>query len=135
MTAFPEWLKFAADDGRGGAALRAPSIARGFDRSFVYNFSDHPDYGDWTDGTFEAVLKAAPDAPDPALATFTASTGTPSGLVTPVTFTLNAAGQSALPDDTDGDGATELLLQIVYTPMGGVANVIVHTHIYIVGAL
>lgn len=130
---FPEWLSLALSDGRGGANAQPPSIVRGNLRSFILNLSAHEDYDDWTSGAFAAALRASPDAGGSALATWTITVGTPSGGVTPVTFSLAADAQGSIPVDSDGDGVTELLMQVDFTPTGGAANPIIQTRVLVVG--
>jgi hypothetical protein len=103
--------------------------------SFVYNFAEHPDFDDWTDGTFTADLKASPDAAGAALASFTITVGTPASGVTPVTFTLLGSAHTSIPADTDGDGVTEVFMQVDYTPDGGSAVAIIQTRVLFVGAI
>lgn len=134
-TQFPEWLQLAARDGRGGSSAQPPSIVRGFASAFILNLSEHDDYTDWTGGAFTAEIKASPDAPDPALAAFTVAVGTPAGGVTPVTFSLPVEDQGDLPVDSDGDGTTELLLQVTFTPTGGAADPIIQTNILVAGGI
>ena len=131
---FSEWLSLASRDGRGGASAQPPSIVRGYAWSADLNLNDHPIYGDWTDGEFTAVLKAAPDA-STALATWDISVGTPASGVTPVTFTLPVDSQDDLPPDGDGDGVNSAVMQVTFTPTGGVADPIIHTIIQIAGSL
>lgn len=134
-TQFPNWLTLAANDGRGGLAAQPSTIVRGTTKSFVYNFAEHPDFDDWTDGTFTADLKASPDAPGSALASFTITTGMPASGVTPVTFTLLGSAHTNIPADTDGDGVTEVFMQVDFTPDGGSAEAIIQTRVLFTGAI
>ena len=134
-TQFPEWLNHAASSGRGGLSAEPPSIVRGFARSFVLNLNSHVDYDDWTDGAFTAELRASPDAGGAALATWTITTGMPASGVTPITFTLLSEDQGSLPADGGNEGLTEALMQVTYTPSGGVADPIIQTRIVIAGAV
>lgn len=135
LTQFPEWLNLAAQDGRGGTSAQPPSIVRGSPTAFVLNLNSHPTFDDWTGGAFSADIRAAPDAAGDALATWSISVGTPAGGVTPVTFTLAADAQTGIPADTDGDGVTELFMQIDFTPSGGTATAILQTRVLVTGAV
>lgn len=128
---FPEWLSFAANDGRGGISAEPPSIVRGFARSFVLNLSAHPDYGDWSGGAFTSDIKSSPGAVD-VLASWSIVIGTPASGVTPVTFTLAAGDQDDLPVDSELEGVTELMMQVNYTPLGGAPDPIIQTRIILV---
>lgn len=116
---FPQWLQVAERDGLGGASAEPPAIIRGQVRRMVYSLPDDPDFGNWTGGTFAAVLRASPGAADPVLGTFTVSVGAKVGGLTPVTFTLSAATSAALPAPPVDTGLTELFLAITFTPSGG----------------
>lgn len=131
---FPEWLDLAARDGRGGIAAEPITIVRGAPCSFIYNLNAHDTFGDWTGGAFSSDLRASPDAAS-VLASWTISVGTPASGVTPVTFTLPVASQSGIPTDADGDGVTELMMQVDYTPSGGAANAIIQTRVLVVGSV
>ena len=134
-TQFPAWLSLAAQDGRGGLSAAPPTIVRGSPASFRLDLNAHPTFGDWTGGTFSAVIKASPDASGSALATWVISVGTPAGGVTPVTFTLAGDAQGSIPADTDGDGVTEMFMQIDFTPTAGSATAILQTRVLFVGAI
>lgn len=115
---FANWLAVAERDGKGGASAEPPAIDRG--RGFVMfaNLAAHPDFGDWTVGTFAARLRAAPDAGGSPLATYTCTTGTPAGGVTRVTLSLPVAAQTGLPAGDPATGLAELFLDLVFTPTG-----------------
>lgn len=134
-TQFPTWLTLAANDGRGGLSSQPSTIVRGSTKSFVYNFATHPDFDDWTDGSFSADLKASPDAAGAALASFSITTGIPASGVTPVAFTLLGEDHDNIPADTDGDGVTEVFMQVNYTPDGGSAEAIIQTRVLFTGAI
>ena len=135
QTQHPEWLALAARDGRGGLAAEPPSISRGRARAFVYSLNTHPTYDDWTDGTFTAVAKASPDAGGSNLLTFSCLTGTPAGGVTPIEVSVAGSAQGSVPADTDGDGVTELLFELVFTPDGGSADTIISSRILVAGVI
>lgn len=131
---FPDWLSLATRDGRGGASGEPPAISRGRAYATKFNFAAHPDFGDWTAGSFSMVARAAPDAGGSPLATFTCTRGTPSGAVTPVTVTLAPAAQSGLPADGNGDGWAEVFFELVYT-LAGVPTVLVSSRLLVTGAV
>lgn len=115
MTQYDNWLAQLARDGRGGGVL--PSISRGRSLTLKYSLSVHPILGDFTDGTFSCNIAISPDAPQP-LTSFEISTGTPENGITPVTLSLPASAQSALPPDNDLDGVEPVFYELVYTPNG-----------------
>jgi hypothetical protein len=124
ITQFPELLKVAERDGEGGLAAEPPAIIKGEALSLTSAMPAHPVYGDWTDGTFTAVLRAAPGA-EP-LAEYTCTTGTVAGLLTPVTLALPA---DALDDVTlnIGTGMAELFFSLIFTPAGGTPDTLITT--------
>ena len=134
-TQFPEWITLAARDGRGGLSAEPPAISRGRASAVVLSLNTHPDYGNWTGGTFAAVARSSTDAVGPALLTFACETGTPAGGVTPVTMSIGAGDQGAVPADADGDGVTELLFEVTYTPPAGSADTILSSRILVVGVV
>lgn len=132
-TQFPTWLTLASQDGRGGLSAQPFSFVRGQTKAQRFDFNAHDTYGDWTGGTFSAELRASPDATGSALATFSVTTGTPAGGVTPVTFTLDGSAHTSIPADTDGDGVTEVMMQIDFTPTSGTPDAIIQTRALFVG--
>lgn len=132
-TQFSEWLKLASEDGRGGINAQPFSFVRGQSKTIRYNLGAHEVYGNWTGGAFTADLRASPDASGAALATFTVSVGTPAGGITPVTFALDGSAHGSIPADTDGDGVTEVLMQIDFTPTSGTPQAIIQTRALFVG--
>lgn len=124
---FASWLAVAERDGLGGMSAEPPAISRG--RAFILfaNVAAHPDYGDWTAGAFTARLRAAPDAGGAALATFTCTTGTPSGGVTRVTLSLPVSAQGLIPAGDAATGLAELFLELVFTPTAGDAFTVLST--------
>lgn len=106
------WLAAEKAAGRGGIVW-PEAIVRGlvFEMVFLVPL-------DVSGGTFKAQLRASPDAPGTALATFTMSAGAFAAGVCPVTAKLTAIATAALPGDGDGDGLTEALADLLYTPSG-----------------
>lgn len=112
---FSEWLSLSSRDGRGGMSAEPPAIQRGRKLTMRLSLPVDPVFGDWTAGTFAARLRAAPDASGAALAAYTPTVGTPAGGLTNVDFELAGSASSTLPADSDGDGITEVFLEITYT--------------------
>lgn len=133
-TQLPDWMAQASRDGRGGLIAEPQAINRGRTCVFVLNLNESDEYGDWTSGTFAADLRLLPDAGGTALASYSASVGTPAAGVTPVTFTLDDAAQSGLPAD-DGNGLVELFMEITFTPSGGDEATIVSTRQMVSGVV
>lgn len=133
-TQLPDWLAQSSRDGRGGLSAEPQAINRGRTCVFVLNLSTSDDYGDWTGGAFAADLRLLPDAAGAALASYTASIGTPAGGITPVTFTLDNTAQSGLPAD-EGTGLVELFLEVTYTPSGGDEYTLISTRQMVSGVV
>lgn len=126
-TQFPDLLAVAERDGQGGIKIEPVAITRGQQLTLTFNAPSHPVYDDWTGGSFSAVLKAAPLMEGPALADYTCATGTPAGLLTPVSLTLPVAEHAALPDGNPGNALAEVFLFLTFTPTGGGADTIAIT--------
>lgn len=132
---FANWLAVAERDGQGGLSSEPPAINRGRERVAVLALAAHEEFGDWTGGTFAARLRAAPDAGGAALATYTCTTGTPAGGVTPVTLLLAAGAQGSLPAGNPETGLAEVFLEVTFTPDGGAAQTLVSTRQLVRGVI
>lgn len=135
QTQFPELLKVAERDGEGGLAAEPPAIILGEASVFAINLPAHSVYGDWTGGTFTAVLRAAPGAGGDPLAEYTCTTGTPAGNLTPVTLTLNGDDHGNLPAINAATGVAEVFLSLRFTPTGGTADTLITTRQLVRGAI
>lgn len=123
-TQFPEWLSVAARDGLGGAGAEPPAISVGQPNAFRLSLASHPVFGDWTAGAFVAELRAAPGAGGSALATYTATIGTPASGITPVDFLLGSGAQGGLPAISADTGLAEVFLEIAYLVGGNEYSVL-----------
>lgn len=124
-TQFAHWLSVAQRDGEGGTSAEPPAIVRGRTRAMTLNLPTSATHGDWTGGVFAATLRASPGAS--VVATYSATTGTPAGGLTPVTLVLEPANQSGIPATDINEKVIELFLDVAYTPSGGSADTIIST--------
>lgn len=118
ITHFPELLDVAERDGQGGLRAEPRAIVRGEDLTLTFSLPAHTLFGDWTAGTFDAVLRAAPGAAGDPLAEYTIEAGAPVGLLTPIIMTLAAADHADLPPADAGTGIAEVFLSVGYTAPG-----------------
>lgn len=131
---FEQWLRVAERDGKGGLAAEPRAIVRGKALAMTLNLPPHPDYGDWTSGTFDAPLRAAPGAAgDPV--EYDISIGAPAGGLTPITFVLDPATHADLPGNDLATGLAEVFLTVNFTPAGGARDEIIATRQLISGAV
>lgn len=135
LSQFANWLAVSERDGKGGAPAEPPAIERGRARAMTLNLSSHLDFGDWTDGTFAARLRASPGAAGSPLATYACTIGTPAGGVTPVDLVLSASASAALPAPPPGEQVGELFLEVTFTPSGGVEDAILSTRQLVKGTV
>jgi hypothetical protein len=132
---FPDWLRVAERDGRGGASAEPPAIRRGEANIIRVNLAAHPVYGDWTEGAFSAVNRASPGADGDALAEWTCTIGAPAGGLTPVILSLGDNAQSDLPPIDPETGIAETFFALRFTPTGGAIETLVLTRQLITGAV
>jgi hypothetical protein len=111
MTPYADWLASLG-------ALRAdlPPSVRGLAVSHTLTYP-----GNVTAATLAGSVKASPDAPT-ELAVFTIGTPTFADGVTTWAISLTGAQTLALPADTDGDGVTTLIYDLLLTLPGGTAH-------------
>jgi hypothetical protein len=126
-TQFPELLAVAERDGQGGLKIEPVAITRGEQLTVRCHLPAHPVYDDWTEGAFKAVLKASPSADAPDLAEYTCTTGTPVGLLTPVTMILPVSEHGDLPVKSPATALAEAFLFLAFTPTGGADDTIAIT--------
>lgn len=121
-TQFDEWLRALARAGKGPAPF--PGMSRG--RLWKYNIRLP---GDWTGATMRAQVRLYPDAPGDPLATcnvfgpFVEADGTVFQLQLAAGVLGNATG--SLPADADGDGVTELAIDVLLTPDDGEEDLLI----------
>lgn len=132
---FANWLAVSERDGRGGLSSEPPAIERGRALAMKLNLSAHPDYGNWTGGTFAARLRAAPGAAGSPLATYACTIGTPAGGVTPVDLVLGASASAALPAPPAAEALGEVFLEVTFTPSGGSEIAILSTRQLVKGTV
>lgn len=107
---FPKWRAQLARD---GVLQDLPAITRGLANTIVFTLT-----GDFSSSTFACAVAASPDA-DTALASYTCSAGAFASGVTPITLTIAADAQGAIPVDGDSDGIETLVYDLLCTPSGG----------------
>jgi len=132
---FAELLKVVERDGEGGLSAEPRHIKKGQTISFTFSLPEHPVYGDWTEGTFDGPLRAAPGAAGDPLAEYSFEVGTPAGMLTPITMTLAGEDQDDLPTPDVVTGLAEVVLAIGYTPTGGSRETLVTTRQLVGGAI
>lgn len=110
-TTFDEWLKELAIAQKGPVTLH---VDRGL--PFNYLFALQADY---TGSSLIGSIRLAPDAPDPALVSFTVTGPTVSDGITTFGLSLTKTQTGALPADDDADGVTRLAYDLLFTPSGG----------------
>jgi hypothetical protein len=135
LSQFASFLSVAERDGEGGLAAEPFAIIRGERASFSFTLPAHPTYGDWTDGAFTAVLRAAPGASGAVLAEYTCTTGTPVSGSTPVTLDLLVADQGDLPPVDPATGLAEVFFALRFTPAGGDLRTLTTTRQLVRGAI
>src|SRR3546814_11438315 len=69
--------------------------------------------------SFEASIRAAPDAAGAALADFDVTVGAFADGVTTITLELSDTQTAALPSDGDADGLEEMVFDMLWSPSGG----------------
>lgn len=121
---FAGWLALAERDGRGGLAGEPPAIMLGEPLVLRVMMPQSATFGNWTSGTFTAVLRASPGAGGAPLANYSCTTGTPSGGFTPVTLALDTAAQSGIPAPPADQAYGELFLGLHFTPAAGATETI-----------
>jgi hypothetical protein len=111
MTPYADWLASLG-------ALRAdlPPCVRGLAVSHTLTYP-----GNVTTATLAGSIKASPDAPT-ELAAFTVSTPVFADGVTTWTFSLSGGQTLALPADTNFNGVTTLIFDLLLTLPGGTAQ-------------
>lgn len=134
-TQFPDFLRIAERDGEGGLSAEPFSIIKGERSSFGLSLPEHPVYNDWTDGTFAAVLRAAPGASGDPLAEYTCTVGTPASGLTPVTLDLLPEDQGGLPPPDPATGLAEVFFSLRFNSTGGSPDTLISTRILIRGAI
>ena len=122
---FASWLAVAERDGEGGLKAEPPAIVRGRTRAMRLSLPVHQTYGDYSLGTFAAVLRAAPGGS--ALATYAVTPESVTGGERPLLLVLEPAAQSGLPASDPNQKLIELFLDITFTPSGGTADTVVST--------
>ena len=118
MSQWDDWLRKLAKDGKGGLGLSGKPEVRAIDRGLPYEYTLAIG-ADVSGDTFEASLRASPDASGSTLADFTVTVGAYAAGVTPVTLGLTSGQTSALTADADLDGLEEFVFDILWTPSGG----------------
>src|SRR3546814_686027 len=118
MTAWDDWLRKLSADGKGGLGLRGQPQMRAIDRGlpYVYVMAIGMDV---SADSFEASIRAAPDAAGAALADFDVTVGAFADGVTTITLELSDTQTAALPSDGDADGLEEMVFDMLWTPSGG----------------
>src|SRR3546814_1866512 len=118
MTAWDDWLRKLSADGKGGLGLRGQPQMRAIDRGlpYVYVMAIGMDV---SADSFEASIRAAPDAAGAALADFDVTVGAFADGVTTITLELSYTQTAALPSDGDADGLEEMVFDMLWTPSGG----------------
>lgn len=118
MTAWDDWLRKLSADGKGGLGLQGKPQMRAIDRGlpYVYVLAVGMDV---SADTFDASIRAAPDAAGATLADFDVTVGSYADGVTTITLELTEEQTAALPSDGDADGLEELVFDILWTPSGG----------------
>src|SRR3546814_15663187 len=103
MTAWDDWLRKLSADGKGGLGLRGQPQMRAIDRGlpYVYVMAIGMDV---SADSFEASIRAAPDAAGAALADFDVTVGAFADGVTTITLELSDTQTAALPSDGDEIG-------------------------------
>ncbi len=132
---FPDILTIAERDGEGGWKAEPPSFVKGEPVTMSLGLPADEEFGDWTGGTFDAVLRAAPGAAGDPLATFAIEVGTPVSGSTPVTFYLAGDEQGDLPAAPANNQLAELFMAVGFTPTGGERKTRITTRIMMRGAI
>ena len=118
MTAWDDWLRKLSADGKGGLGLQGKPQMRAIDRGLPYEYVMAVGM-DVSADSFEASIRAAPDAAGASLADFDVTVGSFADGVTLITLELTDTQTAALPSDGDADGLEELVFDILWTPSGG----------------
>src|SRR3546814_7069064 len=118
MTAWDDWLRKLSADGKGGLGLRGQPQMRAIDRGLAYAYVMAVGM-DVSADSFEASIRAAPDAAGATLADFDVTVGAYADGITTITLELTDTQTAALPSDGDADGLEEMVFDMLWTPSGG----------------
>jgi hypothetical protein len=115
MSLHDDWLNKLSD-----AGLRddLPTLFYGSNYGLIWEVAEHPDLGNFEDGTWLMQAKAAPGSEGAALLTFTVESGVFASGVNPVSITLPPSAQSGLTEPAS-PSVTNLFYTMLYAPPAG----------------
>src|SRR3546814_13232097 len=117
MTAWDDWLRKLSADGKGGLGLRGQPQMRAIDRGLAYAYVMAVGM-DVSADSFEASIRAAPDAAGATLTDFDVTVGAYAEGITSITLELPATQTTALPSTGHQHGFEELFFALSLTPGG-----------------